>query len=121
MRASEAMRRWLRWESGRQGTGYDKLLLATGPLPVPFDCYLLRFPPGTEVPPHRDALETGRHYRLNVVLRGAERGGEFVCSDPLFASRHIKLFRPDRSVHAVTRVEGRTRWVLSVGWVLRGA
>ena len=88
--------------------------------PLPCDCYLLRFPPGSSVPPHLDAVPAGRHYRLNIVLRAAQRGGAFVCARPIHAGRRVKLFRPDLERHSVTRIEQGTRWVLSIGWV-RGA
>jgi hypothetical protein len=42
-----------------QNTGYDKLLIAVNPFVVPFDCYLLRFPEGSEIPPHRDPIKSG--------------------------------------------------------------
>jgi hypothetical protein len=113
------MRKWLRWERGRQNSGYDKLLLLANPFVVPFDCYLLRFPPGTQIPPHRDPVKSGRHYRLNVVLKRSPQGGEFVCSAPIFATSRVKLFRSDVCTHAVTRVEGGSRYVLSIGWILK--
>ena len=107
-----------RWQRGRQGTGYDKMLLLTAPWPLPFDCYLIRYPDGSEIPPHTDPVAAGRHYRLNVILKAPRSGGEFVCANPLFATRRIKLFRPDACEHSVTRVVGGSRYVLSVGWVL---
>jgi len=110
--------RWLRWERGRQNTGYDKLLLAVNPFLIPFDCYLLRFPAGSEIPPHRDPVKSGRHYRLNIVVKRSPAGGEFVCAAPLFQTRRVKLFRSDISTHSVTRVLGRARYVLSIGWIL---
>jgi hypothetical protein len=106
-----------RWQRGRQASGYDKLLLAGLPWPLPCDCYLLHFPEGSEVPPHVDRLAHGRHYRLNIILRAADRGGEFVCARSLHASQRIKLFRPDLETHSVTRIERGSRWVLSIGWV----
>ncbi|MDE0855388.1 MAG: hypothetical protein OSA97_13300 [Nevskia sp.] len=109
-----------RWRGGRQRSGYERMLLAQGWLPLPFDLYLLRFPAGSEVRTHTDRVESGDHYRLNIILRPARRGGEFRCADPIFVSRRIKLFRPDRSEHSVTRIESGTRYVLSLGWVLRG-
>ena len=109
-----------RWQSGRQGTGYDKMLLLTAPWPVPFDTYFLRYPEGSSVPPHTDPLGHGRHYRLNIILRSPKSGGEFVCSNPIFESTRIKLFRPDASEHSVTQVHGGSRYVLSIGWVLGG-
>ena len=107
-----------RWREGRQGTGYEKMLLLTAPWPIPFDCYLLRYRAGSEVPPHRDRVTSGRHYRLNVILRSAGEGGAFLSSQTIFATKRIKFFRPDLCEHSVTRVSGATRYVFSVGFVL---
>ena len=115
---SDYLRHAFRWRRGRQGTGYDKMLLATAAWPLAFDSYLLRYPEGSEIPPHTDPVSRGRHYRLNVVLWSPRSGGEFVCATPIFATRRIKFFRPDACEHAVTRVAGGSRYVLSVGWVL---
>jgi hypothetical protein len=68
--AREYMRNWMRWQRGRQGTGYDKM-------------------------------------------------GDFVCESPIFETTRIKLFRSDVSMHSVTRVQGGSRYVLSLGWVLK--
>ena len=57
-----------RWAPGRQGGGYRKLLLARG---RSWDAYVLDYPPGSGVSVHRDPVDGRRHYRLNVVLRGA--------------------------------------------------
>jgi hypothetical protein len=108
-----------RWQRGRQGTGYDKMLLLTARWPLRFDSYVIRYPEGSEIPPHTDPVQVGRHYRLNIVLKSPRSGGEFVCATPIFASRRIKLFRPDACEHSVTRVVGGSRYVLSVGWVWR--
>ena len=83
------LRNWMRWQRGRQGTGYDKMLLLVNPFRSPSDLYL-------------------------------QAGGEFVCVDPIFETRRIKLFRSDLSMHSVTRVQGGSRYVLSLGWVLKG-
>lgn len=107
-----------RWQRGRQGTGYDKMLLLTARWPLPFDSYLIRYPEGAEIPPHTDPVKAGRHYRLNLVLKSPKSGGEFVCATPIYASKRIKLFRPDACEHSVTRVVGGSRYVLSLGWVL---
>jgi hypothetical protein len=114
------MRNWMRWQRGRQGTGYDKLLLLVNPFLIPFDFYLLRFPEGSEIPPHQDPVTGKRHYRLNVILKRPRAGGEFVCVNPIFETKRIKLFRPDVSLHSVTKVQGGSRYVLSLGWVLKG-
>jgi hypothetical protein len=79
-RLREYGRRWLWWEKGRQNTGYDKLLWAINPFIIPFDCYLLRVPEGTQIPPHRDPVTAGRHYRLNIIVKRSPSGGEFVCA-----------------------------------------
>ena len=122
MHIAAAVREYLgvafRWQPGRQGTGYDKMLLLTASWPVPFDTYLLRYPDGSEIPPHKDPVSIGRHYRLNIILKSPRSGGEFVCACPLFASKRIKLFRSDTCEHSVTRVSGGCRYVLSIGWVL---
>ena len=95
------------------------MLLGTAPWPVPFDFWLIRYPVGSEIPPHVDPVAPGkRHFRLNIVLKRSPIGGEFVCADPIFSSKRIKLFRPDVSEHQVTRVEGGSRYVLSLGWLL---
>lgn len=112
-----ALRQLWRWQRGRQASGYDKLLLAGLPWPLPCDCWLLHFPEGSEVPPHVDRVTRGRHYRFNIILRKARAGGEFACARTLYANRRIKLFRPDLETHSVTRIASGSRWVLSIGWV----
>jgi hypothetical protein len=96
------------------------MLLLASPFPLPFDCFLLRYETGAEVLPHRDPAKAGRHYRLNVVLKRPRRGGEFVCSEVMVDWARLKLFRPDVCEHAVTRIQEGSRYVLSIGWVLRG-
>jgi len=104
------------WEPGRQGTGYDKFQL----LDLWFaDAYLLRFPEGSHVPEHTDVVPGRRHWRLNVVLRRAVTGGDFVCGRARRLGR-VCLFRPDREAHSVTRIEKGTRYVFSFGWTLPG-
>jgi hypothetical protein len=111
------LRTAFRWQRGRQASGYDKMLLLTGYWPLPFDMYLLRFPTGSEIPPHVDQVASGRHFRLNLLLRRAKSGGEFICQDPLYQSRRIKYFRPDISQHSVSKVLEGSRLLLSIGWI----
>ena len=106
-----------RWQSGRQGSGYDKMLLLTARWPLPFDSYLIRYPDGSSIPPHKDPVQQGRHYRLNIILKAPQAGGEFICAKPIYSSSRIKLFRPDQCEHSVTKVQGGSRYVLSIGWV----
>ncbi|MFK7964645.1 MAG: 2OG-Fe(II) oxygenase [Burkholderiaceae bacterium] len=110
---------FLRWRGGRQESGYEKMLIGINPFFVPFDCYLLRFREGAEIATHTDPVDGRRHYRVNVILSEADEGGVFVCANPIHESRRIKFFRPDRQAHSVTRVEAGTRYVLSIGWVLK--
>lgn len=113
----EFLRAWLRWQPGRQGTGYAKCLLLTGRWPVPFDCYLLRYRPGQGIPPHTDPVPGSRHYRVNLVLAHGQEGGRFQCEAPLYSGRRLHVFRSDQSVHAVEPMVRGTRYVLSVGWL----
>lgn len=107
------------WDKGRQNTGYEKLLLLGARWPLPFDLYLLRFREGVHIPPHTDRVKSGKHYRLNIVLRKAKGGGEFICDSPIYENSRIKLFRPDTAEHSVSKVRSGTRYVLSLGWVRR--
>ena len=106
-----------RWQRGRQGSGYDKMLLFTARWPIAFDSYLIRYPVGARIPPHVDPVDGRNHYRLNLIVKRSRGGGEFVCSDPILSTPRIKLFRPDRSEHSVTEVTGSSRYVLSLGWL----
>ena len=113
----------IRWQAGRQGTGYQKLAIVKGPF---FDVWLIRYPKGAHLPEHKDPLTPDawlkaplwwepKHFRLNVVLRHAKKGGHFVCERAIFRTRHIALFRPDKVAHSVTKILRGTRYVLSFG------
>lgn len=123
------------WSAGRQGTGYDKLDLTATPLPVdvaplieralaelggPFvghDVWLLRYPEGTHIPPHRDENGRGDHHRLNVLLTGP--GALRLDGEPVeLRAGDAIVFRPDQVNHSVDAVETE-RWVFSVGAVTR--
>ena len=107
----------LRWQRGRQDSGYDKMLLCGAYWPIKFDTYLIKFPVGSEIKPHTDKVNSGKHFRLNIVLKRAQLGGEFICENTLFQSKRIKLFRPDITEHAVTKIEKGNRYILSIGWI----
>jgi len=106
-----------KWEKGRQNTGYEKMLLASARWPKPFDVYLLRFFEGHEILPHRDKVEQGEHHRINLILKSAADGGDFICADPIYDSKYIKYFRPDISEHQVSKITSGSRYVLSLGWI----
>lgn len=101
---------WLQWLPGRQGTGYRKLLLFQSKR-FYFDAYLIDYSPETYIPTHTDPFPGRRHFRLNITLFGEDafRG------TAIFATKRIKLFRPDIAPHSVERVSKR-RMVLSIGW-----
>lgn len=109
---------WLRWQTGRQASGYDKMLLAYNKIGIEFDAYILRFPIGSEIPQHRDLVRHGRHFRLNIILKKSQAGGEFICEKHILNWPRVKLFRSDLYQHAVTKIEGSPRYVLSIGWLL---
>jgi hypothetical protein len=100
----------LRWQPGRQGTGYRKLLVAHGRR---WDLYLLDYPVGAFVPEHVDPVPGRHHWRANLVLWGerAFQGEAVLRLGPLV------VFRPDVTPHAVSTV-GRRRVVLSFGLAL---
>ena len=97
----------LRWQPGRQGTGYRKLLLARGKR---WDLYVLDYPPGTAIPEHVDPVLGRRHWRANLVLWG-ERAFE---GDAWLRVGPLVVFRPDVTPHSVARVT-RRRIVVSLG------
>lgn len=107
------------WKMGRQASGYDTFALALS-RQLRLDSYLIRYRQGAGIPPHRDPAPTGaRHYRLNIILWPARKGGKLSCEAYLFRLGPIKFFRPDMATHSVSPVEAGVRYVFSVGW-LRG-
>lgn len=112
------MKHLFQWQRGRQQSGYDKMLLAGATWPFRFDLYFLKFPTDSEIAPHKDQVKSGRHFRLNIVIKEALVGGQFNCKAPIYETRRIKLFRPDISEHSVTCIEQGNRYVFSIGWIL---
>ena len=102
------------WETGRQGGGYRKMLLARGRA---WDCYFIDYPKGAGVRPHKDHVPGKRHFRLNVVLWGECDKLELNDGGALFMRvGPVVLFRPDLVEHSVRPV-ARRRIVFSIGWV----
>jgi len=100
----------LRWQQGRQGTGYRKLLLARSKR-FRFDLYVIDYPPGTSIPEHTDPVVGRRHWRANLRLWGSDA---FVGA-AAFRLGPLIVFRPDITPHAVRDVGRRRRVVLSLG------
>lgn len=103
------------WEKGRQGTGYfKKQIFKFGFKLFGMDCYLLKFPEKSYVPPHTDPIKGYKHFRLNIVLKKADVGGNLHFYKTRCYSRFI-LFRPDAVEHSVSEITRGTRYVLSIG------
>lgn len=108
--------KWLRWEEGRQQTGYQKMcLLQAYWLPIPFDLYLLRYKPGSGIPTHEDTVAGYRHYRCTFEVWRAHEGGKLSCTRELFRRGRLTIFRSDYP-HSVSTVELGSRYVLSFGF-----
>ena len=107
-----------KWVDGRQDTFYKKMLLLRNQFFIDLDVYLLKYPEGSYLPPHYDKCRcTKRHYRLNIILWNAKKGGIFHSTGYLFNLGRIKLFRPDICEHKLSTVEEGQRTVLSIGWL----
>jgi hypothetical protein len=114
----------IKWEAGRQNSGYLKKLLYFRGKPLGkikfIDVYLLKWPIGSFVKKHVDTVQPGeKHYRCNIFLWKAKRGGHFECYGPKIVDLpFMQVFRPDIHEHEVTLVTEGVRFVLSIGWVM---
>ena len=106
----------MKWIKGRQNSGYDKMRIILSSY-FKFDLYILRFNEGSYIDTHVDPVKAGKHFRLNIILKNAKKGGEFVCKNTIFRNSFINYFRPDIEEHGVTRIYRGTRYVLSIGWI----
>lgn len=107
----------MKWEQGRQGTGYKKLKLFElgNKLLGGVDAYLLKYEVNDSVPVHTDVVDGKAHYRLNFELVEADMGGELFIENPIFRFGRLSIFRSDLSRHAVHPVVQGKRVVLSIG------
>lgn len=119
MRASKP--KLFRWKAGRQDSGYKTMPLVYSHR-FKCDVHLIFYPEGSEIPPHKDhAMFEQRHYRINVELHKAKKGGEFQCSKCIVRLPRFALFRPDMEVHSVSKIEKGSRLMLSIGWLRKPA
>lgn len=100
----------MKWEIGRQGTGYFKKLLGSGPF---WDCWLLKYPAGSSIPVHTDPVSGKVHRRINIVIWGEQT----FMGENLFRFGSIVYFRPDIMPHSVM-ASAKVRYVFSLGWAL---
>lgn len=100
------MKLW-KWQDGRQSDCvYKKLPLWYFKIwRFGFDCYILKYGPDQVLIPHKDPVENGKHYRLNIGWGKSV----FTCDDLIFGMKIGKLsiyvFRPDISLHALYVVD----------------
>jgi hypothetical protein len=110
----------MKWQEGRQGSGYQKLKLFESKW-LKCDVYLLKFPTGSAIDYHYDQVKGYQHSRINVILKKAKKGGKFyiegLAGYPRFIKSRVVWFRPDIDYHGVTPIEEGTRYVLSIGWL----
>lgn len=107
-----------KWNKGRQqGTQYKKLQLWSFKIwKFGFDAFILHYPLPTLLGWHRDPVENGRHWRMNIRLKGL--ASFFMQKDDkeVYVDSMIILFRPDIYPHML-RVYTPT-WKLSFGFVI---
>lgn len=124
----------LKFETGRQQSGYEKVSLLRNVAAEPwvlrcasihpnhgYDAWLLRYPTGSCVPPHKDTLEDPliEHHRINVLVAQSVGGEAYVENKPVaLQPGDGYYFRPDIQKHWVTPITKGERVVLSVGFAL---
>lgn len=110
---------WLKWQPGRQNTGYEKMLIYQFQLfGKGFDCYLLRYKKDDEIPSHVDPIVGKKHFRLNIELKPADIGGHlFFYQNKQWKHQYKRyvFFRSDLQLHKVTRIVKGERLVLTFG------
>lgn len=112
----------LKWTSGRQNTGYEKITFIEKGFSLGkflgFDLHLIRYPSGSFILKHVDKVDFGKHYRFNFVLKRPKSGGIFECEKLWQVGQRFFFFRPDLHEHSVSKCEG-TRYVLSFGFITK--
>ena len=92
------MKLW-EWQKGRQ----EKIKYYKFPLwsfrifKFGFDAYILSYREAGTLPPHKDPVEKGKHYRLNIKFWG---DSVFICGGKVIHKRII-WFRPDLHIHSL--------------------
>lgn len=106
---------YFKWVVGRQtrSTYYKMCLYSFKLFGFGFDGYLLWYPEGTILPQHRDPVDNGEHYRLNITLNGEST---FYCADGRGINNdRINYFRPDIYLHSLYAYKNTLK--LSLGLV----
>lgn len=103
-----------KWSLGRQSTAiYHKYCFLYWKIgKYGFDGYILRYPPNTDLPVHKDPVN-GSHYRINVKLKGK---ASFWCTSVIKKwGERIIIFRPDLYYHSLKTFT--KTYKLSLGFV----
>lgn len=126
------------WTLGRQGTEYKKYdfkigsslynrfqLLISRSLKYmqadpsfTHDVYLIYYPQGSYIPPHRDPVQKNfNHQRLNSIVQHAELGGELLIEGSIVELAELDgmTFFSNKSEHSVAKIERGDRLLWSVG------
>lgn len=82
------LRAAFRWQRGRQGSGYDKMLLLTARWPLPFDSYLIRYPEGSAIPPHTERRRFDSGIGPDLVVTSGENK-----SPPSLSGKNVLVLR----------------------------
>lgn len=97
----------MKWIDGRQGGGYKKLPIIRCRF---FDCWLIKYNAGFELPIHCDEIVGFVHHRLNILIYG---------EDAYIGESDWKVWRVTKFVsslpHGTTKLS-RPRLILSFGW-----
>lgn len=60
-----------------------------------------------------------KHYRFNLIIKKSISGGDFISAHHIWNWGRLKFFRPDLYKHSVTQVKGGSRYVLSLGFLIK--
>lgn len=89
-----------------------------GKLPIAADTVIIKYNEGAYLPDHKDVLRGFNCYRINFTYNSGS-GGELTSDSFIYKSKYLNIFRPDTSLHGVSKVIDGTRWVFSIGIAIR--
>lgn len=107
-----------KFEEGRRNSGYLKLKLF---LFSRLDCWILKYPENSNIPPHVDNVpekySNKTAVRINIILKSPKKGGIFKCDKYILNTKRVKIFNPTLT-HSVSTIESGERYVLSIGFII---